>query len=371
MDKTKFWLWICLTILLNGCKIQAQQQNTLFNQNQFRSGLQTSFNTLQTQQQPQRQVFGNQQQFPFNQQNIYNRQQPYSPLLQQTPYNSRLGYSQINPQNFVPITGYQNELNYDGSFVYGYSAGDGTTAQAQGYIKNLGVKDLETQVVQGSYSYTAPDGTPIRVVYIADENGFRAEGAHIPTPPPIPPEIAKSIRFGNQPYNANINPLSPNLQSNLNQNLIAPNINPLQTPIVPQQFQQQQRNVGNLTPIQLQQQQSRLLQQAGQYQPQLQYQQPQQRQFLGNTFQNNPALLQQQQHLQQTQQQQHFQQQQHQQQQQQQQQQLLPTQQLQGRSNEIINQFGYDKFRRYKKELVKNNINNTVKRFSTKVIRVE
>lgn len=78
----------------------------------------------------------------------------------------------MNPQNFVPITAYQNELNYDGSFSYGYSAGDGTTAQAQGYVKNLGLGEaVEAQVVQGSYSYTSPEGTPITVRYIADENG--------------------------------------------------------------------------------------------------------------------------------------------------------------------------------------------------------
>lgn len=38
-------------------------------------------------------------------------------------------------------------------------------------MKNLGQKDLEAQVVQGSYSYTSPDGTPITVTYVADENG--------------------------------------------------------------------------------------------------------------------------------------------------------------------------------------------------------
>lgn len=50
------------------------------------------------------------------------------------------------------------------------------------------------QVMQGSYSYTGPDGILYTITYIADENGFRAEGAHIPTPPPA---IARQApRFG-------------------------------------------------------------------------------------------------------------------------------------------------------------------------------
>lgn len=45
----------------------------------------------------------------------------------------------------------------------------------------------------GSYTYTAPDGSIITVTYTADEQGFRAEGAHLPTPPPVPAEIQKSL----------------------------------------------------------------------------------------------------------------------------------------------------------------------------------
>lgn len=45
----------------------------------------------------------------------------------------------------------------------------------------------------GSFSYTAPDGTEIKVEYTADENGFVPVGDHLPTPPPIPPEIQKAL----------------------------------------------------------------------------------------------------------------------------------------------------------------------------------
>lgn len=39
--------------------------------------------------------------------------------------------------------------------------------------------------MQGSYSYTGPDGILYTITYIADENGYRAEGAHIPTVAPL------------------------------------------------------------------------------------------------------------------------------------------------------------------------------------------
>lgn len=34
--------------------------------------------------------------------------------------------------------------------------------------------------MQGQYSYTGPDGIVYTITYIADENGYRAEGTHLP-----------------------------------------------------------------------------------------------------------------------------------------------------------------------------------------------
>jgi len=51
-------------------------------------------------------------------------------------------------------------------------------------------------ISQGSVSYTAPDGTLISLSYAADdENGFQPKGDHLPTPPPIPPEIQKALDY--------------------------------------------------------------------------------------------------------------------------------------------------------------------------------
>jgi hypothetical protein len=83
--------------------------------------------------------------------------------------------------------------------AYSYETGNGIVVQEQGYLKNPGQKDLEAQVATGSFSYTGPDGVLYTVTYTADENGFRAEGAHLPTPPPIPEAIARSLNLQQQP----------------------------------------------------------------------------------------------------------------------------------------------------------------------------
>ena len=90
----------------------------------------------------------------------------------------------------IPIIKHDSQQGHDGSYQYAYETGNGISAHESGYVKNAGVKDGEIQTAQGYYSYQAPDGQHIQVHYTADENGFKAEGAHLPTPVPLPKEIA-------------------------------------------------------------------------------------------------------------------------------------------------------------------------------------
>ncbi|KAK5646159.1 hypothetical protein RI129_004623 [Pyrocoelia pectoralis] len=108
--------------------------------------------------------------------------------LQRLPYQ----YTNLNQ---VPILKLSYEPNPDGSYVYHYETGHGISAQQRGYLKNPGNPQTEAQVMEGSYSYVGPDGIQYTVTYLADENGYRAQGAHLPTPPPIPEAIQRSLAF--------------------------------------------------------------------------------------------------------------------------------------------------------------------------------
>lgn len=64
-------------------------------------------------------------------------------------------------------------------------------------MENVGT-DNEANTVRGSYSFQAPDGQIFTVNYIADENGFRAFGDHLPTAPPVP-----EVNVAAEKYNQN------------------------------------------------------------------------------------------------------------------------------------------------------------------------
>jgi hypothetical protein len=46
---------------------------------------------------------------------------------------------------------------------------------------------------KGSTYYISPEGQKITLTWISDENGFQPKGDHLPTPPPVPEEIARML----------------------------------------------------------------------------------------------------------------------------------------------------------------------------------
>ncbi|KAF5297777.1 hypothetical protein FQA39_LY11926 [Lamprigera yunnana] len=100
---------------------------------------------------------------------------------------------------YIPIIRYDKEQGVDGTYKALWETGNNILAQEEGYLKDLGPdpdqkgENIHAQVQQGSYTYTAPNGEVIVTHYTADETGFHVSGDHLPTPPPVSPEVQKGL----------------------------------------------------------------------------------------------------------------------------------------------------------------------------------
>ncbi|CAH0727812.1 unnamed protein product, partial [Brenthis ino] len=117
--------------------------------------------------------------------------QPF--LYHQHPQLQDQHQQQVYTTEPIPIIRQEQIINPDGSYKWNYETGNGISAEEAGFVKNLGIPEQESQAAQGQYKYTAPDGQVIQLQYVADENGFQPQGAHLPTSPPIPAEIQKAL----------------------------------------------------------------------------------------------------------------------------------------------------------------------------------
>lgn len=77
------------------------------------------------------------------------------------------------------ITRYDSDNSGLGAYTFNFETSDGVSRQEEGHVDNQGSED-EILRVQGSYQYYGDDGQVYQVQYIADENGFQPQGAHIP-----------------------------------------------------------------------------------------------------------------------------------------------------------------------------------------------
>ncbi|XP_030746751.1 flexible cuticle protein 12-like [Sitophilus oryzae] len=88
------------------------------------------------------------------------------------------------PQNPADVQAqvlrYENDNIGVEGYNFNYETSNGISQQEQGTLQNAGSEN-EVMQVRGSFSYTGPDGVVYTVTYIADENGFQPQGAHIPS----------------------------------------------------------------------------------------------------------------------------------------------------------------------------------------------
>uniref|UniRef100_A0A6V7KWX4 Endocuticle structural glycoprotein SgAbd-2 n=1 Tax=Bracon brevicornis TaxID=1563983 RepID=A0A6V7KWX4_9HYME len=98
----------------------------------------------------------------------------------------------------VPILSQDTDVSFDGNFRNSYQTGNGITVQEQGYLKQLPGAKEPANVIQGSASWTSPEGVQVSSSWEADENGARYQGSHLPvapTPPPIPVLIQRALEY--------------------------------------------------------------------------------------------------------------------------------------------------------------------------------
>ncbi|KAI5631619.1 insect cuticle protein domain-containing protein [Phthorimaea operculella] len=93
----------------------------------------------------------------------------------------------------IPILRQDSEVNGDGSYQYAYETGNGISADQKGDLKKVG--EVDAIEVSGQYQYPGEDGQNIQLSYVADENGYQPQGAHLPTSPPIPAAIQRALDY--------------------------------------------------------------------------------------------------------------------------------------------------------------------------------
>jgi len=81
---------------------------------------------------------------------------------------------------------YNNKMNKDGSYAFNYETSDGQKRQEEGKESSSGGYSQT-----GGWEYVGADGKIYSVTFVADENGFRPVGLHLPTPPPMPAALAR------------------------------------------------------------------------------------------------------------------------------------------------------------------------------------
>ncbi|XP_037780411.1 cuticle protein CP14.6-like [Penaeus monodon] len=101
---------------------------------------------------------------------------------------------QYSSKEVVAILRDDRVMEDDGRYNFDVETANGIAVSEAGSLGAVGAINSA-----GYFAYTAPDGTPIRLQFVADENGFQPQGAHLPVAPafphPIPQFVLDQIAF--------------------------------------------------------------------------------------------------------------------------------------------------------------------------------
>lgn len=86
----------------------------------------------------------------------------------------------------VPLLENNHVRDDYGQYSYNFLTGNGVARTEQGSLVPNKEGTANVLVQRGGYRYYLPNGELVDMTYIADENGFRVEGTHLPTPPSVP-----------------------------------------------------------------------------------------------------------------------------------------------------------------------------------------
>lgn len=102
---------------------------------------------------------------------------------------------QGRPDEPIAIISQTNNISPEGNYDWSYETANSIKAQETGTLKKTNnPENPEVIVAQGSFAYTDKEGNQISLQYVADdEGGFQPQGAHLPTPPPIPADIQRAL----------------------------------------------------------------------------------------------------------------------------------------------------------------------------------
>ncbi|XP_055326803.1 endocuticle structural glycoprotein SgAbd-4-like [Sitodiplosis mosellana] len=104
----------------------------------------------------------------------------------QEPTKNKPDLSAHKPDKIAVIKSKTITSDLDGNYQVQFESSNGIASNEGG---------VAGQIVQGSTTWIAKNGEPLAISFVADENGYRPMGFHLPTPPPIPLAIQRALDY--------------------------------------------------------------------------------------------------------------------------------------------------------------------------------